>query len=138
MWATTPRGNGGCARDAPERVGMPPLSSMDGRGLLSDLEDLGGDALVVLGTPVCGACRLARRLLTELTEAEVGGPGLRVVDVDAQHAMGLVEDWEIHHLPGLVLVRAGDPWAKLQTQLTPVALSAAIRRARRGPPDGDL
>lgn len=111
---------------------------MDGRGLLSDLEDLGGDALVVLSTAACGACRLARRLLADLSEAELGGPVLRVVDVDAQHAMGLVEEWEVHHLPGLVLVREGDPWARVHARLTPGSLAAAVCAARGGPADPEL
>jgi len=112
--------------------------AFDGRDVLSDLEDRGGDALVVLGTDACGACRRARALLAELSDVDVGGPGLLVALVDAQHAMGLVHDWEVHHLPGMVLVRDGEPWARVSAVLSKEALGAAIRAARAGPVDEGL
>ena len=117
---------------------MTTLRRLDGRGLLSDLEDLGGDALVVLGTDACGACRLAKRVLAELPVDALGGGDFFVADVDPQHAMGLVEEWEVHHLPCLVIVRDGDPWARVSARLVPGELAAAITAARAGPADPEL
>ena len=117
---------------------MARIEVMDGRDVLSDLAELGGDALLVIGTEACGACRRARQVLSGLSEAQLGGPGLRVVDVDALHAMGLVRDWEIEHLPGLILVRDGEGWARVMARLEPDALAAAVRGARLGPSDPEL
>jgi len=117
---------------------MAHIEVMDGRGLLLDLADRGGDALVMLGTPACGACRRARQVLAGMGEADLGGPGLIVASVDATHAMGLVNEWEVRHFPALVLVRAGDPWARVSATLDVAALSAAIQAARGGPPDDAL
>jgi precorrin-3B methylase len=58
--------------------------------------------------------------------------------VDALHAMGLVEDWEIDHLPGLILVRDGEAWARVRARLQPEVLAAAVCAARAGAPDPDL
>jgi thioredoxin-like negative regulator of GroEL len=117
---------------------MARLEVMDGRDLLLDLADRGGDALVVLGTPACGACRRARQVLAGMDDAQLGGPGLTIASVDATHAMGLVHEWEVRHFPALVLVRAGDPWARVSATLAVAALSTAIRAAREGPPDDAL
>jgi thioredoxin-like negative regulator of GroEL len=111
---------------------------IDGRDLLRDLEALGGDALVVLGTESCGACRRARQVLRGLTHAEVGGADFLVAEVDALHAMGLIEEWEVHQLPGLVLVRDGEPWRRVSARLVPSELAQAIASARRMPPDPEL
>ncbi len=70
--------------------------------------------------------------------ALVLAPLASVVDVDALHAMGLVRDWEIDHLPGLILTRDGEAWARVVARLQPDALAAAVRAARAGPPDPDL
>ena len=117
---------------------MAHLETMDGRDVLPELLGWSGDALLVLGTPTCGACRRARQVLGALSIAQLGGAALRVIDVDANHAMGLIQDWEIDHLPGLVLVRDGEPWAKVSARLEPGILAAAVRAVRAGEADPDL
>jgi len=117
---------------------MPPVLHLDGRDVMAELSARGGDALVVLGTEACGACRRAKRVLGELEDGEVGGPGLLVAHVDALHAAGLLEEWEIHHLPGLILIRGGDPWVRVESRLVASELGPAIASARRGPPDPEL
>ena len=117
---------------------MAHIEVIDGRDVLGVLAERGGEALLLLGTEACGACRRARQVLSMLTEAQLGGPELFVVDVDALHAMGLVRDWEIDHLPGLILTRDGEAWARVVARLQPDALAAAVRAARAGPPDPDL
>lgn len=111
---------------------------LDGRDVMAELSARGGDALVVLGTESCGACRRAKQVLCELDDGAVGGAGLLVAHVDALHATGLLEEWEIHHLPGLVLVRGGDPWARVESRLVASELGPAIAAARHGPPDPEL
>lgn len=117
---------------------MPALEVMDGRSVLQTLSEWPGDALLVLGTASCGACRRARAVLQTLTVDQLGGPHLRVVEVDALHAMGLIHDWEIDHLPGLVLVRGGEGWAMVSAPLHAQPLAAAVRAARAGAADPDL
>jgi hypothetical protein len=117
---------------------MPQLEAMDGRDVLRELSDWQGDALLVLGTAACGACRRARQVLQSLSIEQLGGPSLKVVEVDALHAMGLIHDWEIDHLPGLVLVRDGEAWSMVSTPLRAEPLAAAVRAARRGPADPNL
>lgn len=117
---------------------MPALEVMDGRSVLQELSKWNGDALLVLGTASCGACRRARAVLHTLTFEQLGGPGLRVVEVDALHAMGLIHDWEIEHLPGLVLVRGGEGWAMVSAPLDAQPLAAAVRAARAGAADPNL
>ena len=46
---------------------MPALEVMDGRSVLQTLSEWPGDALLVLGTASCGACRRARAVLQALT-----------------------------------------------------------------------
>ena len=111
---------------------------VDGRDLFADAERLGGDVLVVLGTASCGACRRARQLLGTLSPDACGGPQLAFFYVDAAHAMGLVEDWEVFHLPALMLLRDGEAWARVQAPLEARALASAVRAARAGACDPEI
>ena len=111
---------------------------VDGRDLFVDAERLGGDVLVVLGTASCGACRRARQLLAVLSSGAFGEPPMAFFYVDAAHAMGLVEDWEVFHLPALMLLRDGEAWARVQAPLEAKALASAVRAARAGSCDPQL
>ena len=111
---------------------------VDGRDLFVEAERLGGDVLVVLGTASCGACRRARQLLGALCIDAVGGPPLALVHVDATHAMGIVEDWEVFHLPALMLLRDGEAWARVNAPLDARALAAAICTVRAGACDPQI
>ena len=111
---------------------------VDGRDLFVEAERLGGDVVVVLGTAACGACRRARQLLGALSIDALGGAPLSLVYVDATHAMGIVDDWEVFHLPGLMLLRDGEAWARVNAPLDPRALALAIRAARIGACDPQI
>lgn len=111
---------------------------VDGRDLYPSAEEVGGDVLVILGTAACGACRRVRRLLDEVGLEAAGGAPLTVMHVDASLAMGVVEEWEVFHLPALLLLRAGEPWAKVHTRLDADAMAGAIQAARAGAADPEL
>jgi len=114
------------------------IFEVDGRDLFVEAERRGGDLLVVLGTASCGACKRLWRLLETLQPGQVGGGDFAVADVEATHAMGLVEDWEVFHLPAMMLLRDGEPWARVQAPLEQVALGRAIRTARSGELDPNI
>ncbi len=111
---------------------------VDGRDLYRQAELHGGDVLVVLGTPACGACRRLKAVLRTLTVRSIGGEPLLVAEVDATHAMGLVDDWEVFHLPALMLLREGEPWHRVEAPLAALPLAAAIVAARTGPFDPSI
>lgn len=91
---------------------------------------LRGDALVLIGTQACGACRVFRRLARGLPRGLVD----HIVDVDAERAPGLVDELEVFHLPALFLWRDGEDWARVQSVARPDALVEAVRAAAAGPP----
>lgn len=66
------------------------------------LLDAGGVSLLVFETPGCGNCRLARERLPELNL-----PIARICWVDAGENRGLVERYEVFHLPSMFVVRDG-------------------------------
>jgi len=111
---------------------------VDGRDLFRDTRANCGDVLVVLGTPACGACRRVKALLRTLTIQSSGGGTLAVAEVDATHAMGLVDDWEVFHLPALMLLRDGEPWRRVEALLAAEPLAAAILAARSKESDPEL
>ena len=60
-----------------------------------------------------------------------------MVEVDALH-MGLIHDWEIEHLPGLVLVRGGEGVGDGVGAVQAQPLAVAVRAARAGAADPNL
>lgn len=95
------------------------------------LTRLPGTSLVLIGTAACGACRVFRRLARTLPDGLVD----RVVDVDAERALGLVDELDVFHLPALFLWRDGEDWCAVQCEARHEALRDALRAALVGPQD---
>ncbi|WP_256203088.1 co-chaperone YbbN [Pseudomonas sp. ML96] len=88
------------------------------------LLELSGTSLLIFTSIGCASCRWARREL----------PGMRLpVDrlcwVDAGNNGGLVERYEVFHLPSLFLVRDGQFFGSLQSALQESGLSAMLQQA---------
>jgi thioredoxin-related protein len=58
-------------------------------------------ALVIFSSDRCGSCR---RLKTVIQTEEFS---VQVFDIDASAALGLVEEFDIHHFPTLILYKKG-------------------------------
>ncbi|MEW5786432.1 MAG: thioredoxin family protein [Pseudomonadota bacterium] len=88
-----------------------------------------GPALVLFGSPACGACRVAERHLPRAAPA-----GIPLFKVDVQRATGLARALDLFHLPSLLLYRDGQYHARLDCGINPDALAAALDRALSAPP----
>jgi thioredoxin 1 len=80
-----------------------------------------GATLLIFVSATCATCRVARARL----------PGMdlpldRLCWVDAGRNGGLVQRYEVFHLPALFVVREGELCAPLAAPLTEAALAAAL------------
>lgn len=107
---------------------MPALEALDEFHYHHRLRDAGGVALVLFTSPTCGACRVAERHLPE-----AAGDQARLFKVDVQTSVSLVRAHDIFHLPALLLYRDGVFHARLDCEISPSALGAAMTRALAGP-----
>ncbi|VVO19968.1 thioredoxin family protein [Pseudomonas fluorescens] len=85
---------------------------------------MNGVSLVIFTSVGCASCRWARQQL----------PGLDlVVDrlcwIDAGHNGGVVERYQVFHLPALFVVRDGEFYGALQSRLTRNELNEAVGHA---------
>lgn len=97
------------------------LTDLDADQLLLSLP---GTSLVVFTSPGCASCRYARERLPRL-----GLPIERLAWIDAGANGGLVQRYEVFHLPMLFVVRDGHFQGVLQCRLEKRALEYAIRDA---------
>ena len=87
--------------------------------------DAESEAILVIGSAGCGACRLAARVVPEVA-AEAGLP---LFWAEADEAPGLVAALDVFHLPALFWMRDGEPFS-LEAPLQHAALHAALEAAR--------
>ncbi|WP_166224429.1 thioredoxin family protein [Pseudomonas atagonensis] len=85
---------------------------------------MSGVSLVIFTSVGCASCRFAREVL----------PGFdlaidRLCWIDAGNNGGLVERYQVFHLPALFVVRDGEFFGALHTRLTADALNAALTQA---------
>lgn len=106
-----------------------PLEEIDDHNVHARLRSA-SDALVVLTSPFCGACRAMLRALAELSAERV--PTILVADVG--ESPGLAADLEVHHLPALFLFRDGALHRPIEAPPRAPALLAAVVAAREAPP----
>ncbi|MDP2832497.1 MAG: thioredoxin family protein [Pseudomonadota bacterium] len=92
------------------------------------LLETGGIALVLFTSPSCGTCRVVEKRLPLAVPA-----GTHLFKVDVQKSTGLARAFDIFHLPTLVLYRDGHFHARLDCEVTPPALHAALAQALAGP-----
>ncbi|MBU0521336.1 MAG: thioredoxin family protein [Gammaproteobacteria bacterium] len=85
---------------------------------------MSGVSLVIFTSVGCASCRFAREQL----------PGLdlaidRLCWIDAGDNGGLVERYQVFHLPALFVVRDGEFFGAVQSRLTSNGLNEAVRQA---------
>ena len=85
---------------------------------------MSGVSLVIFTSVGCASCRFAREQL----------PGLdltvdRLCWIDAADNGGLVERYEVFHLPALFVVRDGEFFGAVQSRLTRTELNEAVGQA---------
>lgn len=85
---------------------------------------MSGVSLVIFTSVGCASCRFAREQLPRL-DLTVD----RLCWIDAGNNGGLVERYQVFHLPALFLVRNGEFFGVLNSRLTGIELNEAIGRA---------
>lgn len=105
------------------------LQALDEFEFYARLEEISGVAVVLFTAPYCGSCRAFHLGLTRLSDED----GLVVFEVDAGMNPGLVQAYEVFHLPALFLFLDGRYHAELQCDPTPAALRAALAVAEHAP-----
>lgn len=109
-------------------LGIQPLNDLDYHETLMARHGL---ALVYFTSPHCGTCRVLKQALQQLlSEAEtLGLAGLQIYEVDAVHNGGLINEFEIFHLPTLFLYQDGQFHADVQCEASVPRIVAAVNAA---------
>jgi thioredoxin-like negative regulator of GroEL len=85
-------------------------------------------ALVLFSSPACGTCRMVEQNL-----AASAPPAAQLFKVDIQLASALARAFDVFHLPVLFLYVGGHYHARLNCEVTPGKLRAAIEHALQQP-----
>ena len=85
---------------------------------------MSGVSLVIFTSVGCSSCRFAREQLPAL-----GLDVDRLCWIDAGSNGGVVERYQVFHLPALFVVRDGEFFGVLQSRLTGTELNEAVDRA---------
>ncbi len=85
---------------------------------------MSGVSLVIFTSVGCASCRYAREVFPGL-ELAVD----RVCWIDAGDNGGLVERYQVFHLPALFVVRDGEFFGAVHTRLNATELNAAVAQA---------
>ena len=94
------------------------------------LESRQEPSLVCFTNPSCGGCRRLHRLLVEHPPQI---PDLQCFEILVEDAYGLVEEFDIFHLPTMFLYSNGQFHRPIHSRLEPTALENAIREALQQP-----
>ena len=89
-------------------------------------------SLVCFTKPSCGGCRRLKKILSE---APLQIPGLQCFIVSVEDSYGLVEEFEIFHLPTMLLYSQGQFHCEVNSRLTRHDLEEAIKLALQRPSD---
>lgn len=90
------------------------------------LMNTSGIALIYFTAPDCGACRSLGIALQQYAEESAG---VAIFEVDAVHNGGLINEYEIFHLPALYMYLDGVFHAQLQCFALPEAIREAVGAA---------
>jgi hypothetical protein len=85
---------------------------------------MSGVSLVIFTSVGCSSCRFARERLPSLDLAVD-----RLCWIDAGNNGGVVECYQVFHLPALFVVRDGEFFGALNSRLTDNELNRAVRKA---------
>ncbi len=94
------------------------LTDFDADKCLLELPDV---SLMVFISMGCASCRWAMAVLPTLDL-----PVMRLVWIDAAESAGLVQRYEVFHLPALFVVRDGQYFGALHSPLTAADLTDAL------------
>ena len=100
------------------------ITALDAADFYRVLDERQDPSLVYFTTPGCGACR---RLGQMLQGGVLDVEHLRVFEVQAEQAYGLLEELEVFHLPALFLYAQGDCVGPVHAPLHLEAVEQAIR-----------
>lgn len=78
----------------------------------------------------CGSCRHLRRVLLALHELR---PNWQLFEVDAEREAGLVNEFEVFHLPTVFLYHDGQFHCPLTAEADPAAIIRAVDAALQQP-----
>ncbi|MEE9304324.1 MAG: thioredoxin family protein [Thiotrichaceae bacterium] len=96
------------------------------------LESTQGNTLVYYTSPACSTCRyLKKALLVYLQNYD----DLHIFEVDAVHEAGLVQSFEVFHLPSMFLYQSGKFHCELHSEAHPEKIHQAIADALLKDPD---
>lgn len=84
---------------------------------------MSGVSLVIFTSVGCASCRFAREQLPRLDLAID-----RLCWIDAGDNGGLVERYQVFHLPALFVVRDGEFFGAVQSRLTSTGLNETVRQ----------
>ena len=110
------------------------LESLDDLNYHHTLLETAGIALVYFSAPACGACR---RLGQALQRYALDSDDVKIFVVDAVHNGGLMNEFEIFHLPTLFLYLDGAFHANLQCMALPEAIREAVDTATTLPAEDE-
>lgn len=96
------------------------------------LSSSNGPALVMFSSVMCGGCRHLKAVLERVAGKR---RDWQYFVVDAGRDAALVHEFEIFHLPTLLLFNAGDFHCELQAEARIDAIVAAVESALQSPPD---
>jgi hypothetical protein len=85
---------------------------------------MSGVSLVIFTSVGCAGCRFARERLPRL-DLNVD----RLCWIDAGNNGGVVERYQVFHLPALFVVRDGEFFGALESRLTSTGLNEAVQQA---------
>ncbi len=92
-----------------------------------------GAVLVYFTAPDCGACRSLKADLQAWQKEYPPYQALPVFEVDAVESAGLVNEFEIFHLPTLFLYKDGQFHAELKCMASPASIEQTLQAASRLP-----
>lgn len=111
---------------------MTDMQALDDLNYHHTLMATAGVALVYFTAPDCGTCRSLKQALQQYA---VLAPDVSIFEVDAVHNGGLINEFEIFHLPTLFMYVSGVFHADLKCMALPDAISEAVRLAVASPPE---
>ena len=109
---------------------QPPIQLVDENEFHHLIPAHHGNVLVIFTGHSCSTCGVLRRALTKMLH---GGERLRVFEVDAHANMGLVQEFDVFHLPAMFLYVDGEFHAEIHSPPLAARLRTAIRNALVSP-----
>jgi len=100
-----------------------PLTQFDYYHVLENTE---GNTLVYYTAPACGTCRQLKKSLAVYLETY---DDLHIFEIDAVHETGLVNRFEVFHLPTMFLYQSGQFHCELHSEAHPEKLHKAVKEA---------